>query len=67
MDEILHHYLRTDLYIPGGCLGFLPPTVCEFPRGYHFQVGRFNPSKKHARQIGSFPQVGLKINKANNI
>ena len=26
-----------------------------------FLVGGFNPSKKYARQIGSFPQIGLKI------
>ena len=24
-------------------------------------VGGFNPSEKYARQIGSFPQVGMKI------
>ncbi len=24
-----------------------------------FQVGAFNPFEKYARQIGSFPQVGL--------
>ena len=24
-------------------------------------VGGFNPSEKYARQIGSFPQVGVKI------
>ena len=26
-------------------------------------VGGFNPSEKYARQIGSFPQVGVKIPK----
>ena len=26
-----------------------------------FLVGGFNPSEKYARQIGSFPQVGMKI------
>ena len=25
-------------------------------------VGGFNPSEKYARQIGSFPQIGMKIN-----
>ena len=35
------------LYIPGGCWGFLPPTVVG---------GWTNPSEKYyARQIGSFP------------
>ncbi len=24
-------------------------------------VGDFNPSEKYARQIGSFPQIGMKI------
>ena len=26
-----------------------------------FLVGGFNPFEKYARQIGSFPQVGMKI------
>jgi len=26
-------------------------------------VGGFNPSEKYARQLGSFPQVGVKIKK----
>ncbi len=30
-------------------------------------VGGFNPSEKYARQIGSFPQIGMKIkNKWNH-
>jgi len=28
-----------------------------------FLVGGFNPSEKYARQIGSLPQVGMKIKK----
>jgi len=27
-------------------------------------VGGFNPSEKYARQIGSFPQVGMNIKKS---
>ena len=26
-----------------------------------FLVGGFNPSEKYARQIGAFPQIGVKI------
>ena len=26
-------------------------------------VGSFNPFEKYARQIGSFPQIGVKLNK----
>ena len=29
-------------------------------------VGGFNPSEKYARQIGSFPQVGVKIKNISN-
>ena len=31
------------------------------PKNQHSQVGGFNPPEKYARQIGSFPQVGVKI------
>ncbi len=31
------------------------------PPGQHNQVGSFNPFEKYACQIGSFPQIGVKI------
>jgi len=29
-------------------------------KSHPFLVGGFNPSEKYARQIGSFPQIGVK-------
>ena len=43
----------------------LPRTI-PFLHPIDNKVGGFNPSEKYARQIGSLPQVGLKIKDVGN-
>jgi len=42
-------------------IDFCSRTPGILPSSKLVQVGGFNPSEKYARQIGSFPQVGVKI------
>jgi len=47
-------------FLPGSAPKDLPQRSSVFQLTL-FLVGGFNPFEKHARQIGSFPQVEVKI------
>ena len=54
---VTDHYISLISCSAAGCRGF---WLSKFLARKFNLVGGFNPSEKYARQIGSFPQVGMK-------